>query len=207
MTEKVVLTQEQFEAIEAAKKTWGNNEVFRLHVDKTVDKTRTWFNEAYAHMNGISIENMAKILFVPDSFKVESKYEVGDWKVYGMYPENIGQIIGRDSNNPNIILMKVQDKAFYNHTFNLKTESFFKSELRDATPKEIKAEKERRVWAKIGRKVGDFRAGDIGIEKIGEEWQRISNYDGNLLIKYNNGQLKGFYPAESLIRFENGEES
>ncbi|MEK5070745.1 hypothetical protein [Sporosarcina sp. FSL K6-1508] len=73
------------------------------------------------------------------------------------------------------------------------------AQLRHATPKEIKAEQERRVWAGIGREVGEFRDGDFGEHVSGREQSESQEY---LSDWYKRGRLKGFYPAESFISFE-----
>ncbi|MFD1206672.1 hypothetical protein ACFQ38_16365 [Sporosarcina contaminans] len=67
---------------------------------------------------------------------------------------------------------------------------------------EIKAEQERQAWAKIGRRVGEFRDGDLGISEHGNYIDTPSI----LKARYELGQLRGFYPAESLISFGGGED-
>lgn len=59
------------------------------------------------------------------------------------------------------------------------------------------ATKEEILWAELGREVGEFVEGDIGVGTPNNRYEDLSN----LSTHYKNGSLKGFYPANSFIKF------
>lgn len=197
MTKKVILTQVQLEAVERAKSMWSLNEIFSLHVGKVEGNERLWRNYRYEPLNDISVADMAKILYINDSYEVASDLKYGDWvtKHYSDCSLLIGQVnqirndgmVGVICSNTNIVFIPCD-------------------ELSASTPEEIKAEKVRRLWRGIDREVGDFKMGDCG---------RL-NYGGTLTVKdehglnrlkslYREERMKGFYPAGSYVSFEDGE--
>lgn len=81
--------------------------------------------------------------------------------------------------------------------------------LESCTPEEIKALQERRIWKSIGRGPKEFKVKDvykltnyphISITIRDEEMIDIANQN------YDDGEILGFYPAESFISFGGGEE-
>ena len=141
---------------------------------------------------GLSTADLARALLI--GYEVEPEYKVGDWI---LITEECGH----------------KNRAYKIHHFaegfaNLDHENGHRSywPLRDfrlATPEEIKFEKKRRVWAKLGRNVGEFRIGDVRILDDGNS-VRITDVD-YARAKYIQGSLKGFFPVESFISFEDGE--
>lgn len=183
MTEKVKLTREQAEALELYKANTGKD----LGWVQYFVEYRHCFNYEYLPLKGFTFDEFARVLYLPDSYEVEEEYKVGDWVV----------------NTANSRIAKVEkdapDRVWVDDE---KARYFMKSALRHATPEEIKAEKERRVWKKIGREVGEFRDGDIAFTNKGSIWQSAQFNKES----YKHGELKGFYPAESFISFGGGEE-
>lgn len=77
------------------------------------------------------------------------------------------------------------------------------NEIEKCTTEEIKVEKERRLWKKIGREVGEFREGDIKVFK--SNTAQSVGFPNIAKSDYELGAYKGFYPVESFISFESGE--
>lgn len=124
-----------------------------------------------------------------NGYEVEPAYKVGDWIV---------RLDGTTFMNEKAVVQV--DKVSDIHLFYARDIGIDKIRIRHATPEEIKAEKERRFWAKIGRKVGEFRIGDIRILDDGNS-VRITDVD-YARAKYIQGSLKGFFPVETFISFE-----
>ena len=63
-------------------------------------------------------------------------------------------------------------------------------------------EKERRLWEKIGREVGEFKIGDAYKFADGD-WGVVIGEAGCQSVRryYDNGQLAGLLPTESYVDF------
>lgn len=179
--EKVKLTREQAEAFKGFKA--GN---FKL-IDFI--ESREYWSNAFEPLKDIAVDKFARMLYEPDSYEVDEEYKVGGW-VVDVATGKVHEVA------------EIKGKAIITPT-GLKI-GF--SWLRHATSEEIKAEQERRVWAKIGREVGEFRVGDIRVLKGTVSGFVRTNCVRNARDEYQDGQLKGFYPAESFISFGGGEE-
>lgn len=184
MTGKVKLTSEQAVALEIYKKDGFNLAVF----------VANWrgFNGELESLKTLSVDEMARVLYGSDGYEIEPKHKYGDWvtKHYSDLSYLIGRfnqvrsdgMVGVYCSDENIVFIPYE-------------------ELSASTPEEIKAEKERRFWAKIGREVGEFKKGDVGLTESGSS----SRSPENIADWYELGVLKGFYPAESFISFEDGD--
>lgn len=202
MTEqKIVLTVEQETALAEFKK-WNG--------DKS--KAYGWFIEKggenlnkYKPLYELTPQQFALVLL--DWYEVEQpQFQVGDWAT-------------RINANAN---MKYRKEYENGYTFQIgyvnkggvckenESDDFqhVMRNLRHSTPEEIKAAKEREIWAKMGREVGEFKEGDIFIDKNNtcfEVSQRVEEdkiRESSAKKWYANGDMKGLYPAESFISFE-----
>lgn len=136
-------------------------------------------------------------------YEVEEEYKVGDWKKVQL--ANGNWVIGKIDTIAfeDIIMNYLDEDGIWQRVRELAERSF------NPTPEEIKAEKERRVWARIGREVNEWKEGDAYDHRN----YLVKFYvDGSDLSKkkakeaYDNGKVKGFYPAEYFISF-GGEEA
>ncbi|KAA0944104.1 hypothetical protein FQ087_18440 [Sporosarcina sp. ANT_H38] len=73
-------------------------------------------------------------------------------------------------------------------------------------------EKQHQIFAKIGRKVGEFRHNDILITDDGPiivmRPSSVVPYKGEMITVdelYRQEKIEGIYPAESFVSFEDGE--
>lgn len=124
-------------------------------------------------------------------YEVKPEYKSGDWVVY----QGVGI--------PRYCVIKHVDETSVDTDHigeNGYKQTFGKDRIRHATPEEIKAEKERRLWSGIGREVGEFKPDDIGITKDNNTHYR--NKPAMLTGLYKSGRLQGFYPAESFVSFK-----
>lgn len=191
MTEKVKLTREQAEAIEFALNTE------RLAYYKNPDALlgshilSKNFNDELKELRRISNVDLAKALYI--GYEVEPEYKVGDWVRQCVGDGfRVGQIERIYENGRFLV-----DFRAYEAPYEKYKESFSPDEIDYASSEEIKAEQERRVWAKIGREVGEFQEGDLADHNTGEFIKNTSW----MKTCYEAGVLKGFYPAESFIEF------
>lgn len=150
MMEKVKLTQEQANAVDSA----AANYTFEESME---NRLAGWNAPTRRCLNKLSVEELATALLV--GYEVEPIFEVGDW------------VVIEDSKNPTLtgktLMITYLGKTGIETRITYDVSSINgnwtierNTKLRHATPEEIKAEKERRVWSKIGREVGDFRLGD-----------------------------------------------
>lgn len=155
--EKVILTQEQAEAIEGYK--MSETGIYDFIHDLPIDSI---FSES--QMNHEEIQyNLLKVMnaFV-NGYEVEPEFKAGDWKVVE-YSREIGQVVEYFKEKQRVEL----DCNYF---------TYKKGDLRDATPEEIAEEKERRWWEGIGRCVRQFKEGDIVNIRAGGILHREVNY-------------------------------
>lgn len=173
--EKVKLTPEQAEAIEKWKGMANNKQI--LHAFIGNGKEYGWLDELEC-LKSLSFEEMALVLC--DWYEIEEPYKVGDW-------------LHVTTPNFDFVAKVIGERDEYTEFDNGKKLSAF--EFRKATTEEIATEKERRKWAAIGRRVGEFKKGDIVrvVDKGGSNLQvgeigELGNRCGNAFKV--NGRLK-----------------
>lgn len=191
MIEKVKLTQEQADAI----KTWllgrggdeAKTELLNVHAKNNTNNCDCYnvWGGVYKSLNHLDSSDMARALLI--GYEVEETFKVGDWVRY--WRTDCSAIIGK------IEVIAEKERLF--KADNCPDERQISDITRHATLKEIKAEQEHRAWESIGREVGQFVPGDIGVSHNGETFK--AQY--NLKNLYEKGELKGIYPAGPFISF------
>ena len=193
MTEKVKITQKQFDWLEKYK---SDEEIdyaidVQLHRKRPDSPIVDWkpSEVARAFYNG---------------YKVEPEYKTGEWVRYWKSDSLAG--IGLISSYKNVRqFVRFEGEEKWRETDCITSH---------ATPEEIKAEKERRVWAGIGRETKQFRIGDIVINKstiapcvIGRTCYPSDGFIDSRAAErwYEEGKVAGIYPAESFVSFEEGD--
>lgn len=246
--DKIIISKDQEGALVFYKTMCGTLEEFAKYRDKLID--------AYKPLASLSVDEMARLLYEPDSYEVDYAFKVGDWVVwnerhiceiesfeegnrYAVMTDLIGsngckqllsicnmrhatyEEVEAEKEERLLRSYKVGEWVTYHNgagfgevtrcikeisdnTTLIFSEcrqiSVYKSTLRHATPKEIEIEKERGLWKAIGRNVGEFKNGDIGISKSNNTYRDRPE----LLTKlYKNGILKAFYPADSVVLLNN----
>lgn len=187
MTGKIKLTQEQADAIEGVLKHCSKERLLNDH-SAMKEARGGWSTRKSAVLNDLSVADMARSLYI--GYEIEPKYKAGDWVVFES-----------KVNGPFIcVIEKVYELSVDTDYLgsNGYKQNFGKELVRHATPEEIHTEKERRWWAEIGREVGEFKDGDVGIVRNGGR----SGNPNALKNAYEHGDLVGFYPVESFISFE-----
>ena len=187
MTGKVELTRKQADAIEYFKNKLGDERIIMLHAEMLLDSEHEQIDQQ-ENLDGISLLTLVDALRI--GYEVEPQYKVGDWIVFEN-AVNVSLVCAIENvGNSSVDTDYVGSNGC--------KQSFNKNRIRHATPEEIKSEKESRLWAKIGREVGEFKEQDTGFD-----------YDGILVPGitaltqvYSKGELQGFFPAESFISFE-----
>ena len=184
MMEKVKLTQKQADAIERLVKDKGR--VLKHHMTKDA-----WICSPLEALSDLSFDELAKALYI--GYEVEEEFKVGDWVAPMEHDSKLpdGMIATQ--------IVKIANNLFvYWNDINNRTIGRF----RYATPEEIKAEQERRVWAGIGREVKGWKWGDVLILDVGTEFQVLSDRcEAYANAYYDSGQVKKIYPVESCISF------
>jgi len=180
MSEKVILTKKQAEAIEIFKNDARDT---LEYIAKRKIENNPPFKHCYKPFNDMTIDDIALAAF--SGYEIEqSKFEVGD-VVVGLKSGSLFKITGEIGKN------------------------FYGTRLKDGEPNFLldsemirHATKEEIFWAELGREVGEFREGDITLTIHSTEY-RIDSKDTILDEKdeYSKGKLKGFYPTESFKLF------
>lgn len=189
---KIKITQAQADAIEEYLECGDVVEMLEVHAGIRADKNNNWVIE-FKTLNSLSMADLARALLI--GYEVEPEYKDGDWIVFvNAVNESLVCII-ENVGNSSVDTDYVGSNGY--------KQSFGKKRIRLATPEEIKAEKERRVWESIGRGVKEFRVGDI-IELKNQLGFRIY-HEKQIEVavrQYEIGDVTGFCPIESLVSFE-----
>lgn len=178
MTEKVKITQEQADAIKGHTENWSESSLVIRHNNRTIF-------EGYESLYKLDVDTLIRALYI--GYEIEPRYEMDDFVRYWKTDcvTAIGMITHIDYEKGLV--------QFDNTTFTKKIHDI----TGYATPEEIKAEKERRVWKSIGREVGEIYEGDIGVANSG---QRILS-KSEIEAAYKHDSLIGLYPNGSIISF------
>ena len=193
MTKKVKVTQEVADAIERLRNAEYSDYGIVVHVSSegpsaingVPSERRILGNWVYGN-DGANADKLLVALTNGYEIEPEIFYSLNEWvifggKIYRIYEiPAIAKVNLKNGRGSTITNVPIQD-------------------IHHATPEEIKAEKECQLWKSIGREVGEFKDGDIGEHVSGVEHSDSQEY---LSDWYKRGRLKGFYPAESFISFE-----
>lgn len=189
---KITLTKEQAAAIELFLEHHKGDKAFLLNLHAQGNQ---WTGKIYPAMNGLDQSDMARALLI--GYDVELGYKAGDYVVRKdgetfSTRSRVAKVAKLFSDNA-ILIVDGGTVPFAN--------------IRHATPEEIKAEKERQLWASLGREVGEFKVGDVYLNEF-DVPVHIPTLERLELFKkeIHERRLKGFFPAESFISFEDGEE-
>lgn len=146
---KVKITQEQINRIESHLNTISTQEsLLKLHA------TSGWEQNKNLCLNDLSLHDMARILYEPNSYEVEPKFKADDWVFIaneGMHNRGkfIGQVVSVNENNKSIKL---------DNGWSIVAHS---KHLRHATPEEIATEKQCRFFDRNGRGVWELKQNDV----------------------------------------------
>lgn len=193
MTEKVTITAEQAAALKVLTDTekWSHESIISVHTSSPRG-WNTW--NGVDGLNGMPLLTLVDALRI--GYEIEPEYKVGEWVVFvgehlvdGEFPEEVVQVIAVRNQSNQIQFAEVSG---WQSIENVKGH---------ATPEEIKAERERKVWAKYGRKVNEWRNGDVAIIQGRAHNVVIRENDLAIQSDYDGGYVDGFYPAESFIEF------
>lgn len=183
MPEKIKVPRKVAEAIECFLRENPDGGVD--HLLNFAHGVNGWAVPEYAAMNMLTPAEMARALLLG----YDVAYEVGEW------------IFDTVTNRAHkIIEVRI-------HSVITEGGSIGNSYIRSATSEEIKKESEYIAWKKAGRAVEQMEIGDA-YERIDGRIYTIDKPDriGWVLDDYKNGKLKGFYPAESFISFQDGDD-
>lgn len=158
--------------------------------------------EKYLHVNYVRHATPEEI-----AEATKPKFEVGDWIIF---KNAIGDLL--------IGMVEAVGKTSVDTDYvgsNGYKQNFEKKLIRHATPEEIKVEKERRVWAGIGRKPKKFLGNDILVNSDSKGSFTVGGFyspsDGLIDSRtaerwYKEGKVAGIYPVESFVSFEECDE-
>jgi hypothetical protein len=192
MTKQTILTSEEAEAIE-----WVKQQIqYKDHPSVFVEahlKHGGWLGEAEV-LTGMHPDTLIRALYV--GYEIEQpKFEAEDWVTRTRGKDTIGHHFSEGRTFKVIEAAKngvtVSDENKWYHST---------SDIRLATKKEI-------LWAELGREIGEFVKGDVVIENdnmthlIGEYKEELADDLEFAKNYFTKELLKGFYPAESFIKF------
>ena len=176
--EKVKLTQEQAEAIEKLKRQHKGNvfDAIEDHSNVLADANNEWVGK-YSPLNEMTVAEVAQILV--NGYEVEEMFEVGEWVMHKL-SKWIGEVtrVYEDA----LDVLRLGNEYVWNKKY-----------VRHATPEEIAEEKQRRWWAKHGRDVYEFKAGDL--IKCEDTTSEVESPEEDLIWIKMNG-AKGTLPEK-----------
>lgn len=172
MINKIQLTQEQIEAVERFKELgYGYG---MLHFSKG----KGHYTDSYKPLNNLTLDEMARILYEPNSYELEQpQFKVGD-------------VVVRTSVGHTFIVEDINEVRVF-----ADGNSHKKTNLRHATTEE-------KFWFDLGRKFREVKKGDKIV--IVNGWV-FSNVD--MIKQYldeDNEYVDYYYPVESRLEFPNG---
>lgn len=141
MIEKVKVSQEIAEALGIRLGKGIPSNILKHHI------TDGWSNPINKALNDLSVDDLARALYI--GYEVEPEYKKGDFVVNTR--ENTIYEVYSDGRNDCYHMER--DGEEYHH--------IHKDYLRHATESEIAQEKERRFFARYGRKPWELREGDV----------------------------------------------
>jgi len=173
MTKKVKVTADDVKNIKGDVAIYGSKELIKESLDGGI------YEE-------FGPNKMALILC--DWYEVEPEYCVGNWVVVKDEFANVGKISKITKVSDGIALLGGVNNCWW--TFR---------QIRHATPEEISAEKDRRWWKKLNRKVGEWKKGDIfmNMSAGGEVYRPLHEIGEDAIIPGNH--LRMVCPAESRL--------
>ncbi|WP_342512828.1 hypothetical protein MKY34_19825 [Sporosarcina sp. FSL K6-1522] len=195
MIGKVKISQSQADAIE----------VYLLENDNDREEFINWFginrkyrnslNDNYKPLADLMYSDLARALLI--GYEVEPEYKGGDWIAFEKVPGSGKVLVG--------VIEKVGIRSVDTDYLadNGYKQNFSMDRIRHATPEEIKAEKERRVWKSIGREVGQFKVGDAYRTTDGD-WGAVISEQSKVMVEryYSSRKIAGLLPAESYVDFD-----
>lgn len=161
--EKVVITQEQANAIEWVMKFSDKSSTVEEHIEYRLEESG-WKLDDLKPLNELSTDYLIRALYI--GYEVEPEFKVGDWVVCEV-PE------GASSN-----IYKVTDNAGYSVNLDNMYGNFKKNKIRHATESEIAEEKERRNENKAREVISSLKSEEVAKIRDILAWEYDSN--GNL---------------------------
>jgi hypothetical protein len=189
MSEKVKLTQEQDTRLKEmlGDVMYSKDSILTQH-------SKGWREKYKTCLNTLSLSQLARVLYEPNSYEVDLQFKVGDW------------VVSKGDRENRIKVVKTVHGEGISACTNSACVSTHYSNFRHATPEEIKAEKERQLWNSIGREIGEFKIGDtieldrqLGFKIYLDRQIEVAKHS------YQDRKVTGFYPSESFISFESEE--
>jgi hypothetical protein len=177
MSEKVVITKEQAEAIENLEPETPKSSIVKAHLNH-----KGMWGSDMSPLNALHADKLIQALYI--GYEVEPEFNVGDW----ITDTITGKVAKIDHRGVSESQAWVDDDTF----------NFFEN-FRHATPGEIAAEKERRWWSKHGRDVWELREKDMLIDSHGNVHEVTGvphDLDSRYYLDYvaiNFDEIKGKY--------------
>lgn len=185
--EKIKLTVEQGKAIESLLVVMSADGI----LNEFARGVSSSCGSCWQYLNELPMSELARALLV--GYEVEETFKVGDWVSLIGSPLTTFKIYAvRNSHAVPDWLKGIYDCG----DTDVRDWMQFNT-IRHATPEEIKAEQERRVWKSIGRRYQEIKVGDISIFKD-NTFGRIVNVE--LAIRdFECGHIVKLYPIETAI--------
>ncbi|WP_199425797.1 hypothetical protein [Thermaerobacillus caldiproteolyticus] len=178
--EKVKLTPQQAESLEYLKRNFRLKEIVILHVQKY---GCDWVGKGEG-INGLDVDTLIKALYI--GYEIEEPFKVGDWVTWEYRSTKYtGKILEISDND---VLTDVKGSIYGAN------QRFLKNKIRKATPEEIAAEKERRKWAAIRRKVGEYKTNDIVYH---EKYGYGVYVHGQMIEPFNQEKYSGWHDVKA----------
>lgn len=193
MTNKIILTNEQAKDVEDYRLNYGET------LGAFIQSSYAW-KSTLANM---STDDFAKALYV--GYEIEKpKVKVGEWATNTVCNQTFLVYAVTDKQ-----VIRQEDAHHWDSGLLTQIRWYPQESMRQATEEEI-------LWTKLGREVKEFHEGDVllytsrqdacvyvknGESSVTDDWISIEEAKQ----WYEDGDFRGFYPAESYIKFNNKE--
>jgi hypothetical protein len=177
--ERVKLTPEQAEVLERLKESHSKVVLVRSHYVGT-----NWYlhQTKGTGLDRLDLDTFIRALYI--GYEIEKPFKVGDWVKYTSFNRTFyGQI------------EKINEFGSAEaHWSDGKYGGMPLPRLESMTPEEITAEKERRKWAAIGRKVGEYKTNDIVYH---EKYGYGVYVHGQMIEPFNQEKYSGWHDVKA----------
>lgn len=177
---KILLKKEQADAIEKLRESDYCDDAIVHNVVVSYYNSESLKGD-YKPLNGIRLDRLIKALYI--GYEVVFNYKPGEWVTY-----NNGFQYG-------MVTRKIESVDEDDCLHFGEGRMMPSCNCRYATSEEIKKVKEEEFWESVGRDLGEFSNGDIGITDEG----LVITFPDRLERCYQDGKLEKLYLAESAL--------
>lgn len=186
MTKPVMLTQAQDKAMKEFKR-------LKFNISDYVKHSVGW-DKDFKPLKQLDIDTFARALLLP--YDIEPSFNYGDLVMVefdGEFEERVFKVSNVLEDSGKIAVYYLDNPILVPI-----------SSVRHLTEEELYAFKQKEIWGQLNRGVGEIHSGDVLLYK--GNWCEVTDRTVDYAVKswfaqklFAEGQIKGFFPAESYV--------